>query len=418
MDTKNYIQLKEAAEKWNISVRRVQTLCANGRIPNVIRMGRDWMIPKDAPKPIDGRTKASREAEVEKRNVPMPMPRKTPFLYMTNLYTVPGCAEEAIAALAYNPEAQTLLAAEIACAKGDIDKVYESANYLLDKHSGFYAVVAAGTLLAQCAIWHGDLNMWRKAKIHISEANAKDDREREILTLSICAVDSMLYDVKDFPDWFKIGSFELLHKDSLPAANVYYAKYLYAIGHSVATKTSDLEGVSGLGFMALLPGTIEPMISWSMADKTVISEIYLRLTCAVTYHFTKNDTQAIRHIDRALALALPDQLYGILAEYCRTIGILLEQRIKLVDPEAWTVVNGLYKVYAENWAKLGSQITGRQIVEKLSDQYRKVARLAAFKLSDAEIAARTNMSISGVKQAIRIIKEKSGLERDDFAAIL
>ena len=49
---------------------------------------------------------------------------------------------------------------------------------------------------------------------------------------------------------------------------------------------------------------------------------------------------------------------------------------------------------------------------------REVARLAAFKLSDAEIAARTHMSISGVKQAIRIIKERSGLERHDFAAIL
>jgi hypothetical protein len=83
-------------------------------------------------------------------------------------------------------------------------------------------------LLALCAIWRGDLNMWRKAKIHISEANAKNDKEREIIDLSICSVDSMLYDVKSLPDWFKIGCFELLHKDSLPVAKVFYAKYLYA----------------------------------------------------------------------------------------------------------------------------------------------------------------------------------------------
>ena len=89
-----------------------------------------------------------------------------------------------------------------------------------------------------------------------------------------------------------------------------------------------------------------------------------------------------------------------------------------MDPKAWGKVNHLYKIYAANWAKLGSKVTGRQIVEKLSDTYREVARLAAFKLPDAEIAARTNMSVSGVKQAIRNIKEKSGLERGDFAAIL
>ena len=228
----------------------------------------------------------------------------------------------------------------------------------------------------------------------------------------------MLYDVKDFPDWFRIGCFEMLHKDSLPAAKVYYAKYLYATGHGLASKTITLEGVSGLALMGLLPATIEPMISQAMADNTVIAEIYLRLTCAVTYHFTKNTAQAIRHIDRAIALALPDKFYGILAEYCRTVGGLLEQRMRLVDEQAWEEVNVLFKRYVENWSKLGSQITGRQVIANLSKQQREVARLAAFKLSDAEIGARLHMSVSGVKQAIRTIKQKSGLERDDFAAIL
>ena len=90
----------------------------------------------------------------------------------------------------------------------------------------------------------------------------------------------------------------------------------------------------------------------------------------------------------------------------------------LAAPEVWVEVSRLYKIYRANWTKLGSEITGRKIVEKLSDTYREVARLAAFKLSDAEIADRMNMSVSGVKQAIRIIKEKSGLNREDFAAIL
>ncbi len=414
----DYLKIEEVAKQWGISPRRIQTLCAGGKIDGATRFGRAWMIPKDAPKPIDGRTKASRDGQVAARNADMPMPRKTPLLRMTNLYYAPGCAEKAIADLAYNPEAQILFAAEMAYSRGEIDKVYESANYLLEKHSGFYAVISGGMLLAQCAIWRGDLNMWRKAKIHISEANAKDDRERDIITLSICAVDSMLYDVKNFPDWFKIGCFELLHKDSLPAAKVYYAKYLYATGHGLASQTLALEGVKGLALMGLLPATIEPMISQAMADNTVIVEICLRLTCAVAYHYTKNDTQAIRHIDRAIVLALPDKLYGLLAEYCRILGSLIEFRLKAVDESAWHEVNRLFKIYVENWSNLNSKITGRQIIANLSVQNRAIARLAAFKLSDAEIGARMNMSVSGVKQAIRTIKQKSGLEREDFAAIL
>lgn len=414
----DYLKIEDVASAWGISSRRLQTLCSEGKIGGAIRFGRAWMIPKDAKKPIDGRTKASRERSVDMHNVDMPMPRKTPFLYMTNLYYAPGCAEKAIEELSENPEAQALFEAEIAYSRGEIDRVYESASYLLEKHSGFYAVLSAGMLLALCAIWRGDLDMWRKAKIHISEANAKDDREREIVTLCICAVDSMLYDVKDFPEWFKIGCFELLHKDSLPAAKVYYAKYIYATGHGIASQTFELEGVKGLALMALLPVTIEPMISQAMADNTVIPEIYLRLTCAVAYYYTKNDKHAIRHIDRAVALALPDKFYGLLAEYCRTLGTLLERRIKAVDSSAWEEVNRLFKVYVENWGRLGSRITGKHIIENLSKQNREVARLAAFKLPDAEIAARMNMSISGVKQAIRIIKQKSGLDREDFAAIL
>ncbi|MBQ8768491.1 MAG: helix-turn-helix domain-containing protein [Oscillospiraceae bacterium] len=410
----DYLKTEEVAQQWGISSRRLQTLCAEGKIEGAVRFGRAWMIPKDAKKPRDGRTKAGRMADASD----MPMPKKTPFLHMTNLYSAPGCAESAIEALSENPEAQTLFAAEIAYSRGQIDKVYESANYLLKKHSGFYAVLAGGMLLAQCAIWRGDLSMWRKAKIHISEANAKNDTERDIITLSLCAVDSMLYDVRDFPEWFKIGCFEMLHKDALPAAKVFYAKYLYAAGHGIASQTAEMQGVSGLALMGLLPATIEPMISWAMADNTVISEIYLRLTCAVAYHYTKNDAQAIRHIDRALALALPDKLYGLLAEYCRTIGGLIEYRLQKLDAEALEEVHRLYHSYVSNWAKLNSQITGRQVVANLTKQQRAVARLAAFKMSDAQIAERMHMSISGVKQAIRTIKQKSGLERDAFAAIL
>ena len=387
-----YLKIDDVAAVWGISVRRLQTLCAAGRIEGAKRFGRAWMIPADAQKPLDGRTKESRNAPAVSWNTDMPMPRKTPFLYMTNLYNEPGCSEKAIAGLAANPEAQTLLATEIAYARGQIDKVYESANYLLEKHSGFYAVLAGGTLLAQCAIWHGDLRMWRKAKIHIAEANAQSDTEREIITLALCAVDSILYDVKDFPDWFKIGCFETLHKDSLPSAKVYYAKYLYATAHSIAAKTSNLEGVTGLSLMGLLPATLEPMISQAMADNMVIAEIYLRLTCAVTYHYTQNDAHAIRHIDKALALAFPDKLYGLLAEYCRTLGLLLENRVKTMDEAAWDEINRLYKIYLNGWSQLNSKITGRQIIENLSPQYRAIARMAAFKLTDAEIAARMNMA--------------------------
>lgn len=413
-----YLNITETAEKWGISTRRLQTLCANGKVEGAARFGKAWMIPKTAQKPIDGRTKASknnRETLLEKN---MPMPRKTPFLHMTDLYSVAGSAQNSIAALEGNPEAKTLLEAEIAYSKGDIEKVYDNAYYLLHKHSGFYAVISAGMLLGLCAIWRGDLNMWRQAKIHIAEAPAKSAADRDIMSFSITAIDSILYDVSSFPEWFKMGRFEPLHRDALPAAKVFYAKYLYAVGYALATKQFEIQGVHGLSLMAMIPNTIEPMISQAVADNSIIAEIYLRMTCAAIYHTGGNNEQAIYHIDRAVALALPDKLFGILAEYGRTLDSLLEQRISRVDTDAWYKVRDLYNVYMAGWTKLSGSVRGKKLATTLSPKEREVAKLAAFGFKNSQIAQTLNMSVSAVKQAITNVSNKTGMSREDFAAIL
>jgi len=51
----DYATIKEIAEKWNLTVRRVQNLCSEGKIPGASKFGRDWAIPIDAEKPVDGR---------------------------------------------------------------------------------------------------------------------------------------------------------------------------------------------------------------------------------------------------------------------------------------------------------------------------------------------------------------------------
>ena len=50
-----YISVKEAANNWGISERRVRTLCKEGRIGGAFQVGRGWSIPEDAVKPADER---------------------------------------------------------------------------------------------------------------------------------------------------------------------------------------------------------------------------------------------------------------------------------------------------------------------------------------------------------------------------
>jgi len=56
----NYISVKQAAEKWEISERRVHKLCEDNRIEGIVRFGYVWAIPKDSKKPVDGRRKENK----------------------------------------------------------------------------------------------------------------------------------------------------------------------------------------------------------------------------------------------------------------------------------------------------------------------------------------------------------------------
>lgn len=56
----DYISVARAGEKWGITVKRVQVLCRDKRIPGVERIGRDWLIPKDSEKPSDARIKSGK----------------------------------------------------------------------------------------------------------------------------------------------------------------------------------------------------------------------------------------------------------------------------------------------------------------------------------------------------------------------
>ncbi len=55
-----YISAQEAADRWNLSRRRIITLCNNGRIEGAQKAGATWIIPDNAQKPSDARIKSGK----------------------------------------------------------------------------------------------------------------------------------------------------------------------------------------------------------------------------------------------------------------------------------------------------------------------------------------------------------------------
>ena len=56
----DYLSVREVSEKWNLSRRRIQILCAEGRIDGAAHIGNMWVIPKDAKRPKDARIKSGK----------------------------------------------------------------------------------------------------------------------------------------------------------------------------------------------------------------------------------------------------------------------------------------------------------------------------------------------------------------------
>ena len=54
-----FITVKEAAKKWGINERRVRFLCQENRIEGMEKKGKIYLIPENAPKPLDRRGKTN-----------------------------------------------------------------------------------------------------------------------------------------------------------------------------------------------------------------------------------------------------------------------------------------------------------------------------------------------------------------------
>ena len=72
---KTYLSLREAAERWGVSERRINQYCAEGRIAGAQRFGTSWAIPDYAEKPGDPRK--------NKNSITFPKSSKKTELYLS-----------------------------------------------------------------------------------------------------------------------------------------------------------------------------------------------------------------------------------------------------------------------------------------------------------------------------------------------
>lgn len=148
----------------------------------------------------------------------------------------------------------------------------------------------------------------------------------------------------------------------------------------------------------------------------MISEAYLRLLAAIAYHSDGNDKAALVHIERALALLLPDRLYMPLAECSRALDFLLLRALRTVDRTAYECVVSLNKRMMEGWTLLHNAVLQRNATNVWTVREREIVKLAVRGLTNKQIAERLRISVNTVKQRLGVAMEKVNVKkRKDLA---
>lgn len=408
-----YISAKEAAEKWGLTVRRIQDLCKNHAIHGAVRWGRGWMIPADAARPTDRRKKLP----VHKAAAIAVLPRKNPAIVFSNIYNVPGTADAVADNMTERPVAAQLFRAQIAFCRGDTRTCRSIVEPLLEIPKDHDLQIGCGVILGNCAIVEGDVFLWNKAKVEIANAHCHDERDRMAVEFWLATLECELRETDTFPLWFTYGQFDMLPGDSFPVLRYFYLRFLHLRGkeHAMGHRGAP----DSMHKMSLFSSVAEPLIAQSKKEGALISEAYQRLVTACAYHDLNMDKVAIQHLDIAIDLLLPDKLYMLLAEYRRQLDFLMDERLAAKNAEAAAAVKNLNKRFLTGWTALQKAARGRTITNELTAREREVAKLAAFGLSNQEIADRLNISLNTVKQALRNAMDKIGVQRrTDLAAHL
>ena len=74
-----FMTTKEASEKWDITERRINVLCKEGRIPGAYKENKRWIIPIDAVKPADKRLKRDASSSLSEKKVASKSGKKLPL---------------------------------------------------------------------------------------------------------------------------------------------------------------------------------------------------------------------------------------------------------------------------------------------------------------------------------------------------
>ena len=386
-----YLSVREAAEKWGVSERRINQYCSEGRIPGAEKIGKAWVIPADADKPGDPRKRKNQSVSHKTPNVPELFPGFMPLL---NTRFEPGHCMETIEKMKAGPK-KDIAMAEYRYFSGQAEKAMQDTEvYLTSTDAGIR--LSACWIFAYSCLTAGRIDHARHA---LQEIRNTLDANRKTAP-SVRAIEAFA----------AFAAAVLLHlplPEEMPPMETFLpllppgirAFALYVLAHYLYLK--EEYGQSA--------GIVEATLAMG-ADAYPISAIYLHLVAVMDYMSLKQPDRAQTHLLTAWEIARPDDLIEGFGEHHGLLGAMLEATIKSKWPEDFKRIIDITYRFSSGWRRVHNPITGHDVADDLTTTEFAIAMLAARGWTTREIANHLNISANTVKDHISEAMRKLRVE--------
>ena len=381
---KDYLSLRETAQKWGVSERRINQYCAEGRIAGAQRIGKAWAIPSNAQKPGDPRRMRQQGKIPPLQTSAGGRLNHANLMPLMNTAFVPGNCRAAALAMPPGPRRDIALA-EYHYFSGQPEAAAKEAEAYLTSPD-------IGAKLSACLIYaYANLSLGRipRARFALDELNAalasagKESPEFRAAAAFVASAGAVLLHLP-MPDKLpEIESFLPLLPPGLRAFALYVqAHYLYL--KKEYSKSA---------------GTVEATLAMG-ASAYPIPAIYLHLVAVMDYMSLKQSEQAQGHLLTAWEMARPDDLIEGFGEHHGLLGAMLEAVIKPKWPEDFKRIIDITYRFSSGWRRVHNPITGHDVADDLTTTEFAIAMLAARNWTTQEIAEHLNISVNTVKSHI------------------
>lgn len=375
------ISVREAAEKWGISMRRVQILCDGGRIPGAARFGRTWLIPADAKKPANPQQDKSAERQyfltaliAHVAAVTVPMPKDDPDSILSTI------SDERV---------RRHYEAELAYLRGDFHtplQCYEQTrgDDIARICIGPLAIPAAAAL----AQYDTYLKIEKYYKTRIKNAPEDAITCFEEICLASAAISAKAPEL--IPAWVAAGDFSGIPPALLPDALYLRAMYLYYCERYDATLVM-----------------LETALAIYSPDRVGNNiTIYVRLLRAASHYALGHTAEAERLLLEAMHLYLPHRFITPFIEMIAHFGGMMKKCVLQAYPEHYDAFTAQKQWMYKNWRSFYNRFTTENVTGILTADEFRIAQMAARRVSYANIAKQVALPAAEVKEMLQTICQK------------